>query len=315
MKSIAYRLLVACLAISINLFLPSKSAAQSGNVSSYKPSASAYQVCAGTSVTIYATGLPIARWIYRDNNVGPWLLLSTTSSDNISQFMTAGVTTTRTFRAVVSTPSCVADTTSGVDVVIEPPAYGTDLSIKLSASNYTVCSGGSVALNMMNEDKRLENWLFRDNNGLWQTLAFTTNQSLNVNMPFVSVPLTRQFRVLVRNGCTLDSSDILSVIVNPTINGYNNTIKPILNTSNEICAGTTAILSADWAFSYGSWIFRDSITGNWGTLSSGGSNGFDFNTNVTQLTSREYRVLLRNDITCSNDTSAASKLCMRPSSI
>src|SRR5689334_1202306 len=83
--------------------------AQCGSVSSYIPTASATTICSTNNLYIYATGLPVTRWIYRDNNTGGWNVINTTS-DNFSQYISVNTVTTRSFRAVVSTLSCPTDT-------------------------------------------------------------------------------------------------------------------------------------------------------------------------------------------------------------
>jgi hypothetical protein len=190
-----------------------RAGAQCGSVSAYVPTASAITICSGNQLYIYATGLPVTKWIYRDNNTGPWFT-NNTSSDNMSQFISIGSgTTTRVFRAVVSTLSCPNDTTAGVTVNIIPAVYGTNNAVKLSATSTHVCSGGQLTIRMMNQGLQPTSWLYRDNGGAWTTYSFTTSSELSVAAPYTNIPLLREYRTLVRNGnyCNIDSSAAIAI--------------------------------------------------------------------------------------------------------
>lgn len=277
--------------------------AQCGTVSSYKPTVSTDVVCSGNAVYVYASGLPVSSWIYRDNNTGPWQVFAT-GSDNAGQSASASTVTTRRYRAVISTLSCPTDTTLGVDVTIMPVTYGINNAIKLSASAQQICSGNQVTLRMMNQGMQTQGWYYRDNGGVWTAYSFTTSQQITVTMPTTSIPIIREWRTVNKtNSCQQDSSDILTTTILPLVAGINPNIKPV-STQNTICGGTGVNLQVDWGGTIGNWIYKDAGATTWQVFSSNNTSAGDGNTNVSASTVREYRVILKTQNTCSADTSA-----------
>jgi hypothetical protein len=277
--------------------------AQCGTVSAYKPTVSTDVVCSGNAVYVYASGLPVSSWIYRDNNAGPWQVFAT-GSDNAGQSASAATVTTRRYRAVISTLSCPTDTTLAVDVTMLPIAYGTNNAIKLSASAQQICSGNQVTLRMMNQGIQTQGWYYRDNGGAWTAYSLTTSQQITVTMPTTTVPIVREWRTINKvNNCQQDSSDILTTTILPLVAGVNPNIKPT-STQNTICGGTSVNVQVDWGGTIGNWIYKDAGSTTWQVFSSATSSVFDGNTNVSASTIREYRVILKTANSCSADTSA-----------
>lgn len=287
--------------------------AQCGATATLTPTVSSTTVCSGSQVYLYANGLPVVNWIYRNNNTGNWISFSS-NSETTSQFLSVSVPTLRTYKAVLSTATCPSDTTSGVDVSIIMPSYGNNASILLSATNQQVCAGSLVAVRMMNLAFQPVAWLYRDNGGAWTTYSFTSSNSISLYMPNQATTLVRDFRVLVRNpnSCQQDSSSIVSVTVNPSTKGNNPTIKPTSN-QTSVCGGTSVNLQIDWPLDVGNWIYRDSNNANWQTFASNATSANDFNTNVNAAITREYRAILIDPNTCTADTSATHTVLINPS--
>ena len=287
--------------------------AQCGAASAFTPTVSSTSVCSGTQVYLYANGLPVVNWIYRNNNTGNWISFSS-NSETTSQFVSVSVPTIRTYRAVLSTANCSSDTTAGIDISVIMPSYGNNTSILLSATNQTACAGSLVTVRMMNQGFQPVSWLYRDNNGSWFTLTFTSSNAISVYMPSLATILVRDFRVLVRNpnSCQQDSSAIVSITVNPSAKGNNVLIKPT-STQTSVCGGTSVNLQLDWSLDVGNWIYRDSNNGNWQTFSSNTTNVNDFNTNVNASVTREYRAILISPNSCMADTSAGQTVLINAS--
>nr|MBP9740134.1 hypothetical protein [Chitinophagaceae bacterium] len=279
--------------------------AQCGTVSSYVPTVSSTNVCSGNQLYLYATGLPVTRWVYRDNNNGNWINFGS-SSDNSSQYVYATAVTTRSYRAVVSTPSCPTDTTAAVSVTISPLTYGNNGSISISSSTKQVCSGGQFTLRIMNEGVNVSAWIYRDNNGSWYTYSNTSSQNINVYAPNTVTALNREFKVLVKNSnsCVIDSSASINISITPSLAGYNPNVKPTA-TQTTICGGNYVSLQVDWPLEVGNWIYKDAGDTAWKYFNSGSTSAYDYNTNVTTSVMREYRVVLNNPSNCSADTSAS----------
>jgi hypothetical protein len=277
--------------------------AQCGSVASYVPTASASSICSQNNLYIYATGLPVTKWLYRDNNTGQWNTINS-SGDNISQYIFVTAATTRSFRAVVSTLSCPADTTAAVSVVVMPATYGNNNNVKLTASAAQVCSGGQFIIRMMNQGLQPTQWIYRDNGGSWSVYTFSTSNELYTSASVTNTPIVREFKALVRNGntCNLDSSSAVAVLMNPTIAGYNPNIRPTTS-QTTVCGGTGVSLEVDWALEVGNWICKDAGSNTWQVLSNNTTSIYDGTTNVLTSGMREYRVVLKNPNTCSADTS------------
>lgn len=279
--------------------------AQCGAVSSYVPTVSSTTICSGNQLYVYATGLPVTRWVYRDNNTGNWINIGN-NSDNISQYLSASVLTTRSYRAVVSTSSCPTDTTAAVSVIITPLTYGNNNTITLSSTTNQVCSGSQFSLRIMNEGVNVNSWIYRDNNGPWYTYTNSTSQNINIYAPSTSVTLNREFKVLLKNSisCVVDSSAGINIIISPSTAGYNNNVKPVA-TQTSVCGGTSVSLQIEWPFEIGNWIYKDAGSSTWQNFTSNSTNAFDYNTNISTSGLREYRVVLKNPGNCTADTSDA----------
>ncbi len=279
--------------------------AQCGTVSSYVPTVSSTNICSGNQLYVYATGLPVTRWVYRDNNTGNWINLGN-NSDNISQYVSASTLTTRSYRAVISTASCPTDTTAAVSVTITPLSYGNNSSIAISSSTKQVCSGGQFTLRIMNEGVNVSSWIYRDNNGAWYTYSNTSSQNINVYATSTNTTINREFKVLVKNAnsCVIDSSASIKISITPSIAGNNPNLKPVA-TQTTVCGGNYVSLSVDWPLEVGNWIYKDAGDTAWKYFNSSSTSAYDYNTNVSTSVMRQYRVVLNNPSNCSADTSAS----------
>jgi hypothetical protein len=284
--------------------------AQCGSISNIVPTASAYNICSGTSIDIRADGLPIQRWIYRNNFSGPWIAINT-AGNLMNEWIASSSNTTRTYRAVVTTTTCT-DTTAGVNIQINQQNFGNNNQIKLAASALTACSGTSVTIRLMNEGVTVTQWLYRSStSSAWGILSNGSGYSAVIKLPSVATPTSWQFRTLSRtNSCREDSSDILTVQVLPAINGTNTAVMPVANVS-EMCATGVVNLNVDWEHETGDWLYCDA-TGNWQVAAQGSNNLSHFVNPTTALTNREYRVILNNPYTCTSDTSASAFITIKP---
>ncbi len=279
--------------------------AQCGNVSSYVPGTSSYNICSNNQLTLYANGLPVTRWVYRDNNTGNWLTLN--GSEITNQFISVSTPTIRTFRAVVSTATCPTDTTAGVSVNLTPVSYGVNSAIKLSASSLNPCPGTTLTIRTMNQGYQITGWYYRDNGGNWNLFSSSSEANHSITNSTQN-PINRQYRALVKNdnSCQQDSSDVLNVMIPVSVNGINNNITLLTSSASSICAGTSLNLQVDALSSnVGNWIYKDNSSSTWTNFNSGSNNINDFNTSVGINTTRNYKVLIRNQATCGFDTSSS----------
>jgi hypothetical protein len=278
--------------------------AQCGSISSYVPTVSSNTGCTGNYFYVYATGLPVTTWIYRDNNTGPWNVFAY-NADNASQYISISSPATRTYKAVLSTPSCPTDTTLGVSVSLTPSVYGNDNSIKLSANSTQICAGGQLLLRTMNQGLMPVSWVYSDNGSTWTNFSTTTSSELTLTAPNTATPVNRLYKVLVKNAssCQIDSSASILIHISPSTPGYNPNVAPS-STQNTICGGTSVSLQVDWPYEIGNWIYKDAGSNTWQVFSSNSIYGYDYSTNISQSGMREYRVVLKDPNNCAADTSA-----------
>lgn len=288
-----------------------------GNIKSYVPTVSNYNPCNQTTLYIYATGLPVNRWLYRDNNTGAWQVLSTSTSDNISTNVFASTPTIRTYRVVVSTSTCT-DTTAGVDVTIQPRTYGVNNNVKISGSATTACVGSTLYLNVMQKGFSVDAWYYRDNGiGSWNNIG-SGDQMTHTIANSTGNAVTREYRALLRteSSCNMDSTPAYTVIIPAPQNGNNNTIKPYIanNGSATICSGNFVSLQVNVNTNdVGGWVYKNTNASSWTSFYTGPYNyAYDYPSTSTTNITREYRVLVRKSNGCGYDTSDAVSVNIKP---
>jgi hypothetical protein len=112
-------------------------------------------------------------------------------------------------------------------------------------------------------------------------------------------------------GCSLDSSAMVSITLNPVTEGNNNALIPATSTP-AVCSGNTAIVSlSGFSGNVIKWIYRDSVINGWSTISNQMSTLFDNNTFVSYNRVRTYRAIVYNAANCSNDTTAEVQLNLK----
>lgn len=310
-----YTPLLTSISILIMLITPRLSQAQCGALASYTPLVTSSQVCSGTTVTISANGIPVNRWIYRDNNTGNWITL--TSGNNVQSTTNTVYATntsiTRTYRAIVSTPSCPSDTSNGVSVVINPPTYGINSSVKLSASSYQVCSNSSVNLRMMGVNGTIVGWLYKNSNATsWTLFSSTSSDNIFDYNTYTTTSITREYKALVRTagGCQIDSTDKIQITINPLSSGFNFALKPSAN-NVAFCEGEQISLTMDVnAQLIQNWLYRDSANGTWIPFGYSSANASVYAPITNQVINRTFRVLLKNN--CTMDSSADLTVTINP---
>lgn len=285
--------------------LPQRLVAQCGNVQAFVPGAANYNVCSNTQATLYATGLPVTRWVYRDNNTGNWLTLS--GGETVNQFISVSTNTTRYYRAVVSTPTCPTDTTAAVVINLMPNTYGINNNISITASSLTPCPGTSLVLRTMQYGYQVTAWLYKDGAGSWSNFT-SSNEATHYIVNNTQNAISRQYRALLKrdNSCQIDSSAVLTVTIPVAVNSNNNNIVVLSTNAQTVCVGSSISLSVDaLSANVGNWIYKDANTSNWVNFNSATNSTSDFpSTNLT-TTVRSYKVLVRNSSSCGYDTSAA----------
>ncbi len=289
-----------------------------GNQSSVVPVASKAAICSGSNVTISVSGFSgssVARWLYRDDNAGPWNILYS-SATAITDFNTqTSVAFTRQYRAIVNNNSgCSTDTTSAVSVAVNPITNGV-VAIPTQASLTTVCAGNPINVFINPGAGRVvSHWLYSETAGNWTVFSFTNATSINDFNTTVLANTTRQYRAILTNaaGCSSDSSTVVSVNINLITNGTNLSVTPN-TTTPSICSGSTAIVSVSgFSGTVVKWLFRDSVVDGWSNINNTNFTLFHSGTFVSYPRVRTYRSIIYNANNCSYDTTATVQLQINP---
>ncbi len=284
--------------------------------SSTTPTVNNSTICSGTQVVAQVAiggGGSVIKWMYRDNNTGAWLDGSYSSSTTYYDYNTTVVSSiTRSYRALIlSGTGCSIDTTNAVNVTINPIGKGNSGSTP-TAANATVCAGNTVSVSLTTGN--VMQWVYRDgSSGSWISLGTSGSTVYDYNTN-VGSNTVRNYRAIVYNiaACSYDTTNAVTVNINLLTSG-NSTQVPIISNST-ICSGNLSSVSLTPANGYvQNWLYRDGGTGVWTVLTNFASNSYnDYNTTVTSQVSREYRAIIRNQSTCSLDTSAATTVVIKP---
>lgn len=284
--------------------------------SSTTPTVNNSTVCSGTQVVAQVAigaGSSVIKWMYRDNNTGIWIDGSYSSSATYYDYNTTVASNiSRSYRALIlSGTGCSIDTTNAVNVAINPIGKGNSSSTP-TAANSTVCAGNTVSV-IFNTGNVMQ-WLYRDGaTGAWISLGTSGSTMYDYNTN-VGNNTARNYRAIVYNtaACSYDTTNAVTVNINLLTLG-NSTQAPIIS-NGTICSGNLSSVSLTPANGYvQNWMYRDGGTGAWTVLTSFASNSYnDYNTTVTSQMNREYRAIIRNQSTCSLDTSAGTTVIIKP---
>lgn len=289
-----------------------------GNQPSIVPVASRSAICSGSNSTISVSGFAgssVLRWLYRDSNTDSWNIIYSAATA-ITDFNTqTAVSFTRQYRALINnTSGCSTDTTGIVTVTISPITNGT-VAVAAQGSQSTVCSGNPINVFINPGAGRVvTSWLYRDGSGAWVNWLSTSQTSVNDFNTTVSANTMREYRALLNNaaGCSLDSSGIVMVTINPISAGTNLTIQPN-STTPTLCSGSTAIVAVSgFSGNVVQWIYRDSVIDNWQTINIANLTLFHTSTFVSYPRTRSYRAIVFNANNCSNDTTAETQVQINP---
>lgn len=305
---------LSCVLTGFLVLFSRQAHAQCGNVSAYVPSVSARTVCGGSTVTLSAYGIAPKRWIYRDNHTGNWLTLTTGSNvQTTTNTYSPALTTVRTYRAVVSTPSCPSDTTAGVDVTFTPITYGVNDAIRISASTYTACTNNPATLNLMGTNGTVMRWIYRnEGNTTWNVFTSGNSESVSDYNTSVSEPVQRSYKALVQaaGSCRVDSSDEIKIRLVPLDGGINPLYRPTAS-ATSLCEGSTISMSLDVSHqAIQNWIYRDSANGAWQPFGYGTASPSVVASGVKGVTTRVFRALVKN--ACRLDSSADLSVTITP---
>ena len=259
-----------------------------GNNNSLVPLSSLTTTCSNSSIVVAIPAQYIVKeWLYRDNNSGNWFVYSTGNSTTLN---VSGSTTTtpliRSLRAVVASGSgCSYDTSAAVNLTFNPQSKGNRNDIIPIPTTTNVCAGTNTQASVSSL-LSVQNWIYRDNNGIWQS-SFS-GSSISVSTSSITANTTRDFRVLIidNDNCRLDTSAMSSITI--VLNrGNDNNIVPT-STNPVVCSGNTATVAipSNLSSQVTGWLRRDNNTGNWTLISTTSVTYNDFSTTVSAPTLR-----------------------------
>lgn len=285
------------------------------------PYADYSEVCAGKIIQLNiqpTTNYHVSHWLYNING-GSFQLLNGSKGNTVPKDSTSSVVsaTTRRYKALLyNHESCFIDSSWATTVIIEPERRGNAAQVKPAVSKINFC-GGSEAVEVginLPDGYVVKNWLWRENNAAWQTLASTT-ASISHSTGKVSVSTTRTYRVLLYNSglCRTDTSASVTVNVLSRSGGNMFNIKPTAS------GGVTLVCGPDYYFSVNVTPPSGYATQGWVWRDNGGAWNVDSTQNalrssVLQNTQRDIRAILYqiSGEACTVDTTAALQITLRP---
>ena len=252
-------------------------------------------VCSGTSpgtLTLSGQTGTIANW--QSNSGSGWINVANTTIT----YNPGNLTTTTSFRAILTSGICTPDTSVAHTVTVSPVSVGGTVS-----SNQTICSGSTVAaLNLTGNIGSVTKWQSANNVAF---IGAVDIANTTTTLTPTAVTLNTYYRAVVTNGgCTPVNSSSVLITVNPAPVGGT------VSGTASVCSGTspgTLTLSgqtgtiANWQSNSGSgWInvANTTITYNPGNLT----------------TTTSFRAILTSGI-CTPDTSVAHTVTVSPVSV
>lgn len=226
----------------------------------------------------------VIKW--QSNNGSGWVDIANTTDMLIYPAPTMDMS----YRTIVDTGICGADTSNIVNILVVTATVGGNL-----IKSDTVCAnnnGGSISLT--NHIGNVVQWESSDDNGsTWVPIVNTDTFQI-----FNNLPNTRMYRVLVEaSGCGTAYSDtaVISTVPQP--------IGGILNGNRSICSGINSdtLILENYLGAIISWQMNDGS--GWINIINTSDSLFVSNLNVTTM----YRVIVGNGI-CPNDTSTIATL-------
>ena len=276
-------------------------------------------VCGGSSVTLTATaaGSVINKWLYRDIKSPNWNILNTSTSLSIAD-NNSTIQSSRLYSFIgYKSTTCHLDTAAVMDTgFFNPRTRGVDTSIKVTSTVVSICAGNQISLNVQGlGTNTVMQWLYSDNSGkAWNNLSIATSTSFVDYNTDIPITLTRMYRVIVKKttGCTIDSSDVISVMIRARVNSRNTSNRPVLN-NNSFCSGS--IISANFTVLSGRTIQKWLTSVNSGPWTEYVTSVMtyinDSNTNVSAKTTKRYAII-QTSVNCTLDTSNYAEATIYP---
>lgn len=185
-------------------------------------------ICSGSTASIALSGQvgSIVEWQYTVDDGETWQSIASTSNPLI----TAPLTATTYFQAVVKNGDCVEALSSIAGVVVEAATVGG----MATATSPTICSGSSTTIGLSGHTGSVVNWQISPDGVNWTNIPAKVNP-LNTG----NLTASRHFRALVRSGaCSIVESTEAVVTVNPaTVPG---TTTP---GNSTVCSGAGTLIT------------------------------------------------------------------------
>ena len=223
-----------------------------GNNNSVTPTISNATICNGAPAFVSinpGSGNSVVKWIYRNNNTGPWLDYQT-GGNSISDYNTYVTTPqTRVYRAILRNNTLCSEDTSALLTLSLLPIGNGNTTTTPTANNSTVCTGSSAVISVNpGSGNSVQRWIYRNGTtGNWIDLAYSGN-SVTDNNTITGVTLVRNYRAIIYNPstCSRDTTPAVSVTITPVTVGVNTSITPTASNST-VCAGGFAQITTTTA--------------------------------------------------------------------
>lgn len=254
-------------------------------------------VCSGSNsgtLTLSGHTGSVTRWQYSINAGGSWTNITNTTTSQAY----LNLTSTRYFRALVTSAGCPGVFSTVDSIVVAPPSVGGSIS-----SDSTVCSGSnSGTLTLSGHSGTIQYWEYSTDGGS----TYTNIPNTTTTQTYLNLITTTTYRAnIVNGGCTAVNSGIATITVNPVSVGGtmapNDTVCSGANSGTITLSGNVGLVN-NWESS------TDGIT--WNNIAN--TTTSESYTNLTATT--YYRAIVTSGV-CSSDTSGVDTITVNAPTI
>ena len=248
-------------------------------------------VCSGSGTTINLSGYTgTIQW--QKLNGSAWVNIDGQTSATLS---TGDLTTTTSYRAVVTSGVCSSNNSSETTVNVDPTSVGGTAAPTLA----NICSGSGTTVKLSGNTGTIQ-WQSSTDNSNFSDIGGQTEASINTG----NLTATTYYRAKLTSGvCSVAYSTTATVTVDPTSVGGT-----AAASSTTICYNSATTISVSGHTGNIKW--QKKTTGDWLDIS-GTSNSFDTG-NLTTTTS--YQAVVTSGV-CTSSNSTVATVSITPASV
>ncbi|MBP6459027.1 MAG: gliding motility-associated C-terminal domain-containing protein [Crocinitomicaceae bacterium] len=198
-------------------------------------------ICAGGTATLNLSGNNgTIQWEESDDNgvLAPWTSVTLGNGTTSSSFTTSNLTTTKYFRAAVTSGVCTKAYSNSVMISVSPtPSVG---NVTSSSSSNTICNGQNTVLTLSSNVGSIQ-WMESDDNGIADAWSNVVGGAGETSVSYTTANLTKTmfFKAVVSSSpCTSVESNHIEI----TVKNNGNTSTSVTGVT-PICQGQDAVFT------------------------------------------------------------------------